>query len=937
MSRSKRQFAKNKRDSILALASAVTMTFAATANAAGQDGSSDGLEEIVVSGYRASLDVALDTKKKANGVVDQIVAEDIAKFPDQNLAESLQRVPGVSINQDAGEGRQITVRGLGPSYSRTRINGMEAIATLGTTDQDGGVNRGRSFDFNVFGSEIFQSLTVHKTSGADLDEGSLGATVDLNTAHPLDFKNRTFVASAQVGYNDLAHTTSPRIAALFTSKFLDDKLGVLISAAYSKRKVIEVGASTVRWQSKNAFFNSDGSGYTTAELSTAFVPRIPRYDYYHDDQARTGITGSLQFKPSNATELDLDLLYSKYDAGRDETFLETPAFSSTSKTAGTGTFGGVNNMVVTAASVDDHNSLIYGVFDNVGIRTEFRHDDMTTDFKQATLNLKQTLGENVSLHAMFGYADSKFDNPVQTTLIWDSVAPTNGYSYNFSGTGIPYINAGSLDVTNPANWKLTQIRLRPQGVDNKFDNATVDLNWKLSDALSWTNGVQYKKFDFSTFELRRSNGTTGNQESNIPASVASIATSQYAQLISIPGLDAPTGATIAWAGPNLSTAAGLMNLYDPSVFPMGFEPALGNNYSVQEKDTGVYTQLNFSFPVASMTLRGDVGVRYVQTKQSSSGYTFTSGSPLANSVENTYSDVLPALNSVLEVTDDFLIRLSAAKVMARPGLGSLNPGASVSVSGASFSVTAGNPYLKPNRATSVDLGFEWYPAKGMLLGTTLFYKKIDTFVSTVRTTGPFSANPLGLPDSVAVAACGSNTTTCFPDSPNWQFNLPANTPGGPLKGIEVNLQVPFAFLPSGWNNLGMLLNYTYIDSDIDYVDNTGTVVATGPLTELSKNAANGTLYFDNHKFSARVSAAYRSNYLQTIPGRNGNDVEGTKGSTTIDFSTSWTFNDHLTATLEGQNLTDVPNSQYVDSQAERLGYYHLFGRQFMLGLRAKFD
>jgi len=917
-----------------AIASALTMTFAAT-SALGASSNGD-LEEIVVSGYRASLDVALDTKKKANGVVDQIVAEDIAKFPDQNLAESLQRVPGVTINQDAGEGRQITVRGLGPAYSRTRINGMEAIATLGTTDQDGGVNRGRSFDFNVFGSEIFQSLTVHKTGSADLDEGSLGATVDLNTAHALDFKDRTVVVSAQAGYNDLAHTTAPRIAALFTSKFFDDKLGVLISGAYSKRKVIEVGASTVRWQNNNAFFNSTGSGYTTAQLSAAFVPRIPRYDYYHNDQARTGVTGSIQFKPSDATEVDLDLLYSKYDAGRDETFLETPAFSSTSKTAGTGTFGGVNNMVVTSATVDEHNSLIYGVFNNVGIRTEYRHDDMTTDFKQATLNLSQKLSESVALHVMLGYADSKFDNPVQTTLIWDSVAPTNSYSYNFSGSGIPYINAGSLDVANPANWKLTQIRLRPQGVDNKFDNATLDLKWNLSDGLSWTTGAQYKKFDFSTFELRRSNGTTGNQESNIPASVASIATSQYAQLISIPGLHAPSGATINWVGPDLNTAAGLMNLYSTTAFPMGREPALGTNYSVQEKDSGLFTQLNFRFPVASMTLRGDLGVRYVQTKQSSSGYTFTSGSPLANSVENTYSDVLPSLNSVLEVTNDFLVRLSAAKVMARPGLGSLNPGASVTVSGASFSVTAGYPYLKPNRATSVDLGFEWYPAKGTLLGATLFYKKIDTFVSTVRTTGAFSANPLGLPDSVAVAACGSNTTTCFPESPNWQFNLPANTPGGPIKGIEVNFQLPFSFLPGGWNNLGMLLNYTYIDSKIDYVDNSGNVVATGPLTELSRNAANGTLYFDNHKFSARVSAAYRSNYLQTIPGRNGNDVEGTKGSTTVDFSTSWTFNEHLTATFEGQNMTDVPNSQYLDSQAQRLGYYHLFGRQFTLGLRAKF-
>jgi TonB-dependent receptor len=506
---------------------------------------------------------------------------------------------------------------------------------------------------------------------------------------------------------------------------------------------------------------------------------------------------------------------------------------------------------------------------------------------------------------------------------------------------------------------LTQIRLRPQGVDNKFDNGVIDLTWKMSDSLSLLGGIQYKKFEFSSFENRRSNGTTSNLESNIPTAVAAIATSSYAQQITVPGLHAPDGSSTTWSAPSVSTAAPLMGLYDTSVFRVGPEPILGNNYGVQEKDTSVFAQLNFKFPIASMTLRGDIGGRYVRTKQFSTGYTFTSGTPLVNSVENTYNDFLPSLNTVLDVTDDFLVRLSASKVMARPGLGSLNPGATVSVSGTSFAVTAGYPFLKPNRATSVDLGFEWYHAKGMLVGTTLFYKKIDTFVSSIRTSGTFSQNPLGLPDSVAVAACGSNTTTCFPASPNWQFTLPANTPGGPLKGIEFNVQTPFSFLPGAWSNFGVLLNYTYVDSDIDYVNSTNQVIATNSLVELSKNAANGTLYFDNKKFSARVSASYRSDYLQTIPGRNGivysttspalaqgavagatvpygNDVEGTRGSTTYDFSTSWTIDDHLTVMFEGQNITNVPNRQYLDSQAQRLGYYHIFGRQFSLGLRAKF-
>lgn len=956
-----------------AVASMVSMTCALSVNANSADSPSDGLEEVVVTGYRASLDTALDNKKKASGVVDQIIAEDIAKFPDQNLAESLQRVPGVTINQDAGEGRQITVRGLGPTYSRTRINGMEAIVTLGTTDQDGGTNRGRAFDFNVFGSEIFQSLTVHKTSSADVEEGSLGATVDLNTAKPLNFKKRTFAASAQAGYNDLSHKTSPRVAALFTDKFFDDRVGVLVSAAYGQRKAVEVGSSAVRWQASistagatptasSTFFASTVPGLTTAQLGQAFRPRIPRYDYYKDDQKRLGVTASFEFKPVDSLDMSLDLLYADYKAGRDETFLEAPAFSGTAATPnGTVVGAAVDNITVTAANIDSTNTLIAGTFNNVQMRTEYRHDDMTTKFKQATYDFKYTFGPSVVLHGMFGYADSKFDNPVQTTLIWDSLTGTNGYNWNFSHP-MPVINTGSLDVTNAANWKLTQVRERPQGVDNRFDSGQLDLTFALSDGVSLLAGAQYRKFGFDTFEYRRVNLTptavpTGNQESNIPTAIATVPTSAYSQLISIPGVHAP-GATLTWMAPDLNAGATALSLYDKSIFPLSPLPILGNNYRVSEKDTSGFVQLNFKVPVGSMTLRGDVGARYVKTKQSSTGYTYTPGvtnqqnnvtsAVVASTVVNTYNNFLPSLNTALEVTDDFLVRLSASKIMSRPGLGFLNPGAAVSVSGTTFAVTAGNPYVKPNSGTAVDLSFEWYPVKGMLFGTTLFYKKLDVYIQTLRSSGAFNQNPLGLPDSVAVAACGSNTTTCSPQSTNWQFSLPANTDGGPIKGIEVNAQVPFVFLPGFWENFGVLLNYTYIDSQLDYVNGSGVVVAKGPLLESSKNSANGTLFFDNHTFSARISASYRSDYYQTIPGRNGianaagaavlygNDYEGTKGSTTYDFSTSWTFNDHLTVMLEGQNITNVPNRQFLDTQARRLGFYHIFGRQFSLGMRAKF-
>ena len=186
---------------ILGVASCSVMTLPALAQQAAASPAASqqqqALEEVIVTGFRGSLEAALDDKKASAAAIDSIRAEDIAKFPDSNLAESVQRIPGVSIARDAGEGRNLTVRGLGPQFTRVRINGMEAMSTTGGTDSSGGANRNRSFDFNVFASELFNSITARKTASADVEEGSLGATVDLRTARPFDFPGFKMVAAAK--------------------------------------------------------------------------------------------------------------------------------------------------------------------------------------------------------------------------------------------------------------------------------------------------------------------------------------------------------------------------------------------------------------------------------------------------------------------------------------------------------------------------------------------------------------------------------------------------------------------------------------------------------------------------------------------------------------------------------------------------------------------
>src|SRR6185369_17604349 len=227
------------RAAVQAILGVVSCSTAAAVFAQANPPTPESLEEVVVTGYRQSLSVALDSKRASTDAIDAIVAEDIADFPDLNLAESIQRVPGVSIARDGGEGRQVSVRGLGPQFTRVRINGMEAMSANGGTDAAGGTNRDRSFDFNTFASELFNAVTIRKSSSAEVEEGSLGATVDLRSARPFDYQGFTVVTSVQGSYNDIDDDVNPRGALLISNTWADGKFGALLSAAYTKRQLLD--------------------------------------------------------------------------------------------------------------------------------------------------------------------------------------------------------------------------------------------------------------------------------------------------------------------------------------------------------------------------------------------------------------------------------------------------------------------------------------------------------------------------------------------------------------------------------------------------------------------------------------------------------------------------------------------------------------------------
>jgi iron complex outermembrane receptor protein len=890
-------------------------------------------KDIVVTGFRSSLANAINIKRQTAGVVDVIKAQDIAAFPDQNLAESLQRIPGVAITRVGGEGRNISVRGLGPDYTRVRLNGMEALATSGGSDSGGAVgnNRGRGFDFNIFASELFNALTVHKTGSADIEEGSLGATVDLTTSRPFDYSKPEFVVSTQGSYNDMSKKFDPRIAALATKTFMDGKLGVLLSVAYNERHALEELSGTTRWGpgGANGGFNAastvPGTSLATLNSNTVgtaiFHPRNPSYNSYDENEKRLGITGSIQFRPTDQTLISFNGMYGRLQSSRTERLLQAISFSRSGST-------GKSQTIIRNGAVDGDHNLVYGVFDNVDMRSQSSYTEFTTTFQQYTLDFSQKFGDRFKITGLAGYAKSVFDEPIGTVVTFDHL-DTQGYSYDYrDNPNVPKVTVG-FDPTQAANWAtipgFSALNLNKQKISNKFVTGKLEADWEPTDSIHIKGGADYRKFDFASFQAIRVQA-----ETSVPVMTAQqLADTSYVFSGYGGSLGLPAGSPSSWLVPDIQKYASLFNIYsNTGLFELGStqqSEARGGNFSVTEKDTGAYLQATLDTRLGGMRVRGDAGLRYFHTNQLSNGYAAVGNSIQLVNAERSYDDFLPSMNLVVELTDKFLVRFGAAKTIARPSLASLTPGGDISVQGGNRSFSSGNPDLRPTSSKNLDLSLEWYPTGGAIYSVGLFYKDISTFVQTLRQTIPF--NQLGLPNELL------NGTIAVPTD-DFDVTQPVNSSGGTLKGLEVNFQQPLRFLPGFLGNFGVLLNYTYVDSNIKYLTSTtaGAPTVDATLVGLSKHAANGTLYYETKAFTIRGSVSYRSGYFTQVPGRNSNFVEGTNSTLNVDARASYNISKNFQVSLEAINLTNQPEDRYVD-YSNRPWIYSSTGRTVSLGLR----
>lgn len=914
---------------------------AAPRRAAGTERS---LKEVVVTGYRKSLGAALEKKQRSTSQVDAIVAEDMADFPDLNLADSLQRVPGISVTRSNGEGGRVTVRGLTGHYTRTRLNGMDAQAS----DVD---NQSREFDFNLFASELFNSILIHKTASAELGEGSLGSVIDLGTGRPFSFKKGfSFVAGAQGNYNDLSDTVRPRLTGLLNYHDPGGRWGASASVAYSRSRNDGVTSESGRWE-KARFGTVEGNSCwidpippatartpstdpKCAEVANAYGARFPRYMTAETVSERLGVTAGLQFKPFSKTEIRLDGLFAKYDKHDEVRMLENLLRGNQTK------------MDVTSYTVVPHpdllgdpklpnNDLTALGLNNTWIRSETYRNLAENQFYQLTLAVDQEFTSSVYAKALVGRSVSSAYRPHSSTLMYD-IRDYNNYSYDYTqNQDLPSLKYGGVDVMDPANFTLTELRDQEAKTRNTFDTAELKLFWEVMSQLRIATGATFKRMAHDTWQNRRDGQTCGLKLADGSpmyvcegGALGPKGERGLSHTTNYPG-EVGAGSTTSWASASYDEWVNRLNYYNVPLIA-----DRSRTRKVQETNFGGFLQADGEFGFGSgMRLNYNAGLQYVQTRQESSGY---QGNDWTEIKRDPYGDFLPSGNLAFWPIETLVVRASAAQVMARPLLAHLSPGATVD--SFQYRVNYQNINLDPTRALAFDASLEWYFQKESVLSLALFRKDIESFPIEVARTGTYASTGLPLSMLAPTSPAEQNPEgLCGKPEGCWEVTKRENGPGATINGLELGFQAPFsafyAHLPPVIRGLGVIANVTLINSKTMWTYNKDHQVEE-KLTGLSAQAFNATLYYDSPKFGIRGSVAHRSSYKDdTATNINGNLFQYIGSSTRFDASAKYKIIDQLEVTVEALNLLNTPERSSVDRDTTRMVTYRKTGRNFLLGAR----
>jgi iron complex outermembrane recepter protein len=867
---------------------------AQTANAPSADQSN--LEEVVVYGIQASLRESMEAKKKAIGVEEVLTAEDVGKFPDKNLAEALQRVPGVVTEKDFGEGERINLRGTLDTLTQTTLNGHGlSTADWFILDQQ---NATRSFNYLMLPADLIGKVEVQKTAQADVQEGGIGGTVNVLTRKPLDLPAFTAYASVEGARSELAAKTDPYGTGLVSFKDQDNRFGFLLAVTYQDRDIRRDGFEIL--------------GYAPiSNTNPTNIPTLINSALFTQDRVRKGGNFDFQIRPTDQLEFNFNGLLSIFDATNyNQSWLADPQ-----RAIGNG--GTITNCVVEAGAcvAGTVSSAKNGTSDFAFFYDSFHRLAKTTSHN-LDLDTKYTPDSTWTVHLDIGYTDATGNTSPQ---LFPEFGAPGSFTYDFRN--------GAPQVTPIANANGTTVNFaNPNSFAFDFANADQFLNddretYAYLDALKQLDYGWLKSIKFGIKGTNHERDAYGNYTTygafSAPILKQNIPTSDWSAGLSpgnfLSGISVPGSLTQAWIV-NPAFAAMVLN---NQANVAGRVPYPQGSFTVNEKTTGGYVMGNF----AGDNWRGNVGVRLAHTQENTGGAQFVAnpnepgvipslfGAYLPVTASKSYNDVLPSLNIAYDATKDVVVRFAAAKVLSRPDYTDMVP--RVILNTGALSGTAGNPNIDPYRATQEDLSVEWYPNRDTAYTLALYNKNLKNFIVDNPTTQILPFSGATAPNALCTTA-GTNLFNC-----PFAIDVRANGGDGTLRGVEAGLTQRI------WNGFGVTANYTYSDANLD---------SGKPFPGNSKYTYNLTGYFENSLISARLAWTYRSNFFLSFDRTSDLDEAALKS---LDASFAWNVTSYAAVTLEAQNLTDAKVVEYDDVLSHPRAIYDN-GRVYFAGVKVRF-
>ena len=907
-----------------ALASAVSTGLAMGASPLALAQSEGPIEEIVVAGIRGSIERAQDIKRNSVAIVDSVAQEDLGKFPDLNVAESLQRVTGVSIDRNGGEGQQVTVRGFGPQFNTVLVNGRQIANDSG----------GREFNFDLLATDQIVGADVFKSSPSYLQSGGIGATINVKTARPLDNPGFRIAGSLKGVYESLSEETAPQASFLISHTTEDERFGVLLSAAYQERDVQINRIETAGWRPGQTISNAnDGVLFTNA-----YIPR--NWDQIVDQQERTreNLNLVLQFAPSDDLQITLDGFVSNFEV--DSLVTDLASWFEPDR-VGSGVLDPATNTLVQFTQ-------------EIGINQG--SGDPATDFVSNTRNSRDSttdgFGLNVdwavndALSANFDFSTSNAENDRAGNDRFNVVGIINNYSFDGTG-GTPTVQHDGFGGGSLPDPSLSRLHYNEKG--NRPSDEDEITEYRIDLAYTPNTDV-FTGARFGAYRQER-------EKSQFQIFASQCAFCGY-------GTPAPND-TIGFrpftANNFFSGLIDTFYTYDGDAYVdflaasgNPIEPTLQNNrYTINEDILSLYVDFEFQWVLGDMPLTVGVGARYAQTDiDVEAVQSFISDvvpttdltlfanrfGPATNIVEGgSYSNVLPNFTAKLEMTDDMVLRLLAYESLTRATLSELSPATTFNEPRRqNLTAQGGNPALEPFSSDNFDLSFEWYYGDASVASFAVFRKEVDNFITTrtgeeiytLADRSPadgFRCSTTNEPNCAPGVVLDPNNPTLDVVATTEELNgetevytvaRPGNGPSEEVTGFEVAVtQV--------WDNgFGFTANATVVDGNEQTLEGLG-------------NSQNLIVFYEAERWQARVAFNNREGFLRLVDnGFNGEPVN-TDRFGQWDISASYDINDNMTVFFEGINITEEELVQFGRFPTQVFNIEDN-GSRFALGLRATF-